>query len=74
MDKKVEIVKKSERLRPIKSEVDRLCSSNEKAKKLIKWKPTLDSFKGFEEGLNKTIKWFSRKQNLIQYKSEIYNI
>ena len=58
------------RLRPEKSEVFRLFGSNEKLKFYTGWnqKFTLD------EGLNETIDWFSKKENLQQYKSEIYNV
>lgn len=74
MNKDVKINEKSERLRPKKSEVDRLCSSNKKAENLINWKPQLFNLKGFEEGLNKTIEWFSKTENLVKYKSDMYNI
>ena len=58
------------RLRPEKSEVFRLFGSNEKLKTFTDWnqKYTL------EEGLNETIDWFSKKENLQQYKSDIYNV
>ena len=39
MQRNIKIIKNSERIRPEKSEVDRLCASNRKAKKLLKWKP-----------------------------------
>jgi NAD dependent epimerase/dehydratase len=58
------------RLRPEKSEVFRLYGSNEKLKSFTDWsqKYTL------AEGLNETIEWFSKKENLQQYKSDIYNV
>lgn len=58
------------RLRPEKSEVERLLGSNSKILSLTDWKPnyTLD------EGLNQTVEWFSKPENLRQYKSDIYNI
>jgi NAD dependent epimerase/dehydratase len=58
------------RLRPEKSEVFRLFGSNEKLKSFTDWsqKYTL------AEGLNETIEWFSKKENLGQYKSDIYNV
>lgn len=64
------IVCDEERLRPEKSEVNRLLGSNEKIKKLTSWEPKYS----FEEGLSETIKWFKDKNNLVQYKSDIYNI
>jgi NAD dependent epimerase/dehydratase len=58
------------RLRPEKSEVFRLFGSNEKLKSFTDWsqKYTL------VEGLNETIEWFSKKENLQQYKFDIYNV
>ena len=32
------------------------------------------SLEGFKLGLRKTIEWFSKKENLQQYKSDIYNV
>ena len=64
------IITDSLRLRPEKSEVFRLFGSNEKLKTFTDWnqKYTL------EEGLKETIEWFSQKENLKQYKSDIYNV
>jgi NAD dependent epimerase/dehydratase len=64
------IVSDSVRLRPEKSEVFRLFGSNEKLKLFTDWqqKYTLD------EGLIETVKWFSKKDILQQYKSDSYNI
>lgn len=64
------IVTDTERLRPAKSEVYRLFGDNSKLLKYAQWKPcyTLD------EGLKETIEWFSNKENLKQYKADIYNV
>jgi NAD dependent epimerase/dehydratase len=64
------IVSDEKRKRPEKSEVERLLGSNEKILRLTKWRPnyTLD------QGLDETIKWFSDKSNLAQYKADIYNL
>lgn len=62
------IVCEEERLRPKKSEVNRLLGSNEKIKRLTNWKPIYT----FEEGLAETIEFF--KNNLDRYKIDIYNI
>lgn len=62
------IVCEEERLRPKKSEVNRLLGSNEKIKRLTNWKPIYN----FEEGLAETIEFF--KNNLDRYKIDIYNI
>lgn len=67
---KAKIISDSIRLRPEKSEVFRLFGSNEKLKSFTNWEQdyTLDS------GLSETIDWFSNKENLKQYKSDIYNV
>ncbi|WP_027087201.1 NAD-dependent 4,6-dehydratase LegB [Cohnella panacarvi] len=57
-----------QRLRPEKSEVNRLLGSNQKIKSLTNWAPKYT----FEQGLAETIEFF--KSNLDKYKSEIYNI
>ena len=67
---KAKIITDSLRLRPEKSEVFRLFGSNEKLKTFTDWnqKYTL------EEGLKETIDWFSKKENLQKFKSDIYNV
>ncbi len=64
------IVTDSVRLRPEKSEVFRLFGSNEKLKSFTDWNQNYT----LEEGLKETIEWFSKKENLHQYKSDIYNV
>lgn len=64
------IVSDDIRLRPEKSEVERLLGKNEKLQQFTGWKPgTL-----LEEGLRQTIEWFKNPSNLSQYKSDIYNV
>lgn len=67
---KAKIVSDSVRLRPEKSEVFRLFGSNEKLKSFTDWKQNYS----LEAGLAETIEWFSKKENLQQYKSDIYNV
>ena len=74
MGKEINIIEDDLRLRPKKSEVDRLFASNEKAKKLLKWKPKYSGLEGFKKGLEETCKWFSLKENRSLYKSSLYNI
>ncbi len=62
------------RLRPEKSEVERLWASNLKALGLLNWQPKYAGSKGFFRGLNKTIAWFSDPQNLSNYRSDVYNV
>ena len=64
------IVQDPARMRPEKSEVYRLYGSNEKIKEFSAWIPRYDLVKGLAE----TIDWFSEKENLRQYKADIYNI
>jgi len=58
------------RIRPEKSEVNRLLGSNEKIKSLTDWKPEYS----LEQGLKETVNWFSIDKNLIKYKPHVYNI
>lgn len=67
---KAKIITDDVRLRPEKSEVERLLGSNEKIRKLTEWKPKFT----LSEGLNETIQWFKKPENLSKYKAEIYNI
>lgn len=62
------IVCDGERLRPEKSEVNRLLGSNEKLLRMTDWKPRYS----LEEGLSNTINFF--RENLNRYKVDIYNI
>lgn len=73
MNKKIEIKQSEERIRPKNSEVERLFSSNQKAKDLLKWEPEFFGLEGFKKGLIETINWFSVEDNLRLYKSNIYN-
>lgn len=57
-----------ERLRPEKSEVNRLLGDNTKIKELTNWSPRYT----LEQGLRETIAWMER--NLARYKTDIYNI
>jgi len=67
-DIKIKIDK--QRIRPDKSEVERLLSDTTLLKNHTKYKPE----HSFDQGLNKTVEWFSKKENLQLYKSNIYNI
>jgi dTDP-glucose 4,6-dehydratase len=58
------------RLRPEKSEVERLLGCNEKIRSLTRWQPKFN----LKQGLEKTIKWFNDKENLKRYKWEQYNV
>ncbi|WP_028247407.1 NAD-dependent 4,6-dehydratase LegB [Pseudobutyrivibrio ruminis] len=62
------IICDEDRLRPEKSEVNRLLGSNEKILQLTDWKPQYT----FEQGLAETIDFL--RHNLDKYKVDIYNI
>lgn len=56
------------RLRPEKSEVQRLLSDNARAKEIMGWEPQVS----FEEGLGRTIEWV--REHLGLYRSEEYQL
>ena len=70
---KIDIKKDFKRIRPKKSEVDRLFANNKKAKKILNWSPKLNKKRDFENSLKKTIEWFSNEENINQYKINIFN-
>ncbi|GFI30569.1 GDP-6-deoxy-D-mannose reductase [Lachnospiraceae bacterium] len=65
---KAEIICDEQRLRPKKSEVNRLLGSNEKIRKLTDWKQQYT----FAEGISETIEWM--RHNMNAYKTDIYNV
>lgn len=62
------IVCDEQRLRPEKSEVNRLLGSNAKIKELTDWKQNYT----FEEGIAETIAWI--REHMEAYKTDIYNV
>lgn len=64
------IVSEDIRMRPEKSEVERLLGSNEKIQKLTGWKPKYS----LKQGIRETIEWFRDETKLRQYKWNIYNV
>jgi dTDP-glucose 4,6-dehydratase len=73
MGVEIEIVTDGQRLRPEKSEVNRLWASNEKARDLLGWQPQYGDLDGFRRGLAETVAWFSDPDHLSLYKSDVYN-
>ncbi len=67
---KANIILDETRLRPSKSEVFRLFGDNKKLLTHSNWKPNYT----FDEAMQETIDWFSEKENLKGYKSNIYNV
>jgi NAD dependent epimerase/dehydratase len=70
MESDVKFIIDKQRIRPEKSEVFRLWCDNSKIEKLTGFKPEVD----IRQGLQKTIDWITQPENLIKYKSEIYNV
>lgn len=69
----IDVQTDNDRLRPEKSEVERLWADNSKAKRLLGWEPTYGGLEGFRRGLQETVEWFSNSGNLAGYKVDIYN-
>ncbi|MBI5100328.1 MAG: SDR family NAD(P)-dependent oxidoreductase [Nitrospirae bacterium] len=59
-----------QRVRPPVSEVQRLWCDNAKIRSLTGFEPR----HSIEEGLRRTIEWFSDPENLKRYKTDIYNV
>ncbi|GED67581.1 NAD-dependent dehydratase [Brevibacillus reuszeri] len=74
MGQKISIETEDQRLRPEKSEVERLWADNSKAKQLLGWEPMYGNIEGFKRGLGETIEWFTNPSNLSHYKAGIYNL
>lgn len=74
MNAEIEIITDEARLRPEKSEVERLWADNTKAKQLFGWQPSYAGRDGFKRGLAQTAEWFAQRDNLRGYKADIYNI
>jgi len=74
MNAEIEIIADEVRMRPNKSEVDRLLADNKKARDLFGWQPNYGGLGGFRQGLIETAEWFTREDNLCCYKEDIYNI
>jgi NAD dependent epimerase/dehydratase len=70
----IEIKTDDNRIRPEKSEVERLWADNKKAAQLTGWQPEYAGMEGLKRGLQKTIEWFSDPNNLKRYKTGVYNI
>jgi NAD dependent epimerase/dehydratase len=70
MSADIQIETEEQRIRPEASEVERLWCDNTKINQLTGFKPEVT----LEQGLRQTIEWFSEKNNLKNYKADIYNV
>ncbi len=68
--REVPILSDDARLRPALSEVERLLSNNALAREVAGWQPRVS----LEEGLSRTVEWFSVEANRARYKAGIYNV
>lgn len=72
MNSDAKVVGDDQRLRPQGSEVERLLSDNSKVKDLFGWEPSLAGQQGLEIGLQNTIDWFTKPENLARYRVNTY--
>jgi len=68
VERSVNIEVDSSRLRPEKSEVQRLVSDRSKAKKLLSWEPTIS----LTDGLKITINWI--RENIHRFRPDVYQV
>ncbi len=71
---KISVITDNKRIRPKKSEVNQLLADNSVAKQILNWHPKFYGAKGLKKGLKYTIEWMSKEENIMKYKSGIYNI
>jgi NAD dependent epimerase/dehydratase len=64
----IAIESEAERVRPEKSEVNRLLCENSLARRLLGWEPKVT----LEEGLQRTIEWM--RENIASYRPDVYAI
>jgi len=70
MDSDVQFITDEQRIRPEKSEVFRLWCDDTKIEKLVGFKPQVV----IREGLQRTINWITKPENLKQYKAHLFNV
>jgi dTDP-glucose 4,6-dehydratase len=70
----IQIETDEDRLRPEKSEVDRLHACNRRLRDWTDWVPEYARIDGLRKGLKETAAWFSTPDNLRQYKIYHYNV
>jgi len=70
MKSDVKFITETQRIRPKKSEVFRLCCDNSKIKKITNFESEIN----IHDGLQRTIDWIIQPKNLVQYKANLYNI
>jgi dTDP-glucose 4,6-dehydratase len=74
MNAKVAVVSTTERMRPEKSEVERLLADASKATRLTGWTPAFAGRDGLRRGLEITAAWFAQPANLARYRVGRYTV
>jgi dTDP-glucose 4,6-dehydratase len=74
MNAEVRIETEQARLRPAKSEVDRLLADISKAKRILGWTPKFGGREGLNAGLRQTIDWFMQAENRARYPRGGYTV
>lgn len=74
MGQRVNLVSDEIRIRPGKSEVERLWADNTKAFDVFGWKPEYGGREGLKRGIRETVDWFMNSGNLNKYKADAYNV
>lgn len=74
MGAEITVMEDEQRLRPEKSEVERLLACTKKAQGAMGWDPQYAGDAGFETAMARTCEWFQNPDNLKLYKTQRYNI
>lgn len=72
MGKDVEILSDAQRVRPEKSEVERLWADATALRTLTGWRPEFGGREGFKRGLRATVDWFLQKKDMYAGKGGRY--
>jgi len=74
MGAEIEITTDAQRLRPQRSEVERLCAASDKARALLGWRPHYGGRDGLRRGIKQTIAWFTDPNHLKLYRAGTYTL
>ncbi len=74
MNSTIEIKSEENRLRPENSEVNRLFGDNTLIKELTNWNPKYSGMDGFKRGLEHTVEWFSKDENISFYRPDSFSL
>jgi NAD dependent epimerase/dehydratase len=74
MGRSIEIDCDEQRLRPERSEVERLWADNTRAREVAGWTPEYGGVEGLRRGLVETVDWFEQPGNRARYRAGTYAI